>query len=393
MARAVPLLPPEQLSELIGAIYDCAIDPGLWPETINAICAATDCCSGLIAVTDLDPPQVRLMKSWNYDTDWLARVPDYAEEIATEVWAKVPNLDQRPLDEPGSPRRELPPGLYENTRWAREMIDPFGIVDSIHLLLMREPARVAEFALSRHETVGMATEREFSIMRLLAPHIRRSVTISDLIDMKRLETQALGAALDSVATGVVVVGDNASILHANESARQMLNAGTPIAAFGGRLSALKPDVTQELMKAIHLAQSDESTIGAAGIGVPLVDKNMSAATATVLPLAGGTHRTRLVPRATAAVFVASAGEPAPADIGTVARVFGLTPTETRLLEHLVTGDSLSRIALTLGVTVATAKTHRRHIFAKMGVARRTDLLALVGRLVPAVRRPATASRL
>ena len=245
---------------------------------------------------------------------------------------------------------------------------------------MREPTRIAEFAVSRHESAGLVTERELAIMRLLAPHIRRSVTISDLIDMKTLEAQVLGAVLDSVGAGVVVVGDDAAILHANEAARQMIDAGGPIAASGGHLSAPKPDATEELKNAIRLAQADEAGIGAAGIGVPLADKDMSAATATVLPLARGPIRTRLVPRAAAAVFVSSAAAPSSDDIGTVARTFGLTPAETRLLEQLVTGASLADVARAVGIALATAKTHRRHIFAKMGVSRRTELLALVGRL-------------
>jgi DNA-binding CsgD family transcriptional regulator len=49
--------------------------------------------------------------------------------------------------------------------------------------------------------------------------------------------------------------------------------------------------------------------------------------------------------------------------------------------------SLIEAASALGITEATARTHRNHIFTKTGVSRRTDLLALVGRLVPPIRRP------
>jgi len=42
-----------QFSDLIGAIYDCAIDPALWPQTIGAIAEAVGCFAGLIGVTDL----------------------------------------------------------------------------------------------------------------------------------------------------------------------------------------------------------------------------------------------------------------------------------------------------------------------------------------------------
>jgi DNA-binding CsgD family transcriptional regulator len=151
---------------------------------------------------------------------------------------------------------------------------------------------------------------------------------------------------------------------------------------------LRADLTKELRGAIVLAQTNESMIGAAGIGVPLVDKDRIAATAHVLPLGNGDrHMPRRGATATAAVFVAPASASPPADIGTVARIFGLTPAEARLLQHLVAGVSLTEAAAALGIAEATARTHRNHIFAKTGVSRRADLLVLIGRLVPPVRRP------
>ena len=91
--------------------------------------------------------------------------------------------------------------------------------------------------------------------------------------------------------------------------------------------------------------------------------------------------------ATAAVdFVARANMMLPVDVGTVARIYGLTPAETRALQHLVAGASLTEAATALGVSETTAKTHRNHIFLKIGVSGRTDLFALIGRLVPPIRR-------
>jgi len=86
------------------------------------------------------------------------------------------------------------------------------------------------------------------------------------------------------------------------------------------------------------------------------------------------------------VFVARANMMPPADIGTVARIYGLTPAETRVLQHLMAGASLAEAATALGVSETTAKTHRDHIFLKTGVSRRTDLFALIARLVPPIRR-------
>jgi DNA-binding CsgD family transcriptional regulator len=199
---------------------------------------------------------------------------------------------------------------------------------------------------------------------------------------------ALGRTLDSIVIGVIIVADQGRILHANQAAQRMLEARSPIISLGGCLCALQGELTRELRRAIATAQADAGVVGAAGIGVPLRDKNMTAATAHVIPLAcDHGHARRPDAQNPAAVFVTPASATCAADIDTVARIFGLTPAEARLLRHLVSGASLSEAAAHLGVTEATARTHRNHIFTKTGVSRRADLLTLVGRLVPPIRRP------
>jgi DNA-binding CsgD family transcriptional regulator len=195
--------------------------------------------------------------------------------------------------------------------------------------------------------------------------------------------EALGSTLDSLVIGVVIVADQGRILHANQAAQRMLAAKSPIVSLAGCLCALQPDLTKELRRAIATAQADAKGIAGIGIGVPLVDKTMAAVTAHVLPLACGDRQAATA----AAVFVTPSGASLPAEIGTVARIFSLTPAESRLLRQLISGASLTEAACALGVTEATARTHRNHIFTKTGVSRRADLLVLVTRLVPPIRRP------
>jgi DNA-binding CsgD family transcriptional regulator/PAS domain-containing protein len=381
----MPRQTTEQISELIGAIYDCALDPALWPEAIASIGSATDCFAGVIAVTDLENSTIRLMQYWNYEPEVLGRAAQYSDEIAG-FWRYWPDRSCASLDEPFSTRRGIPHDVFESSRFYNEWGRPQGIIDSVHLRLLSEPNRVGEFGLSRHEQFGFVGEKELETLRLLAPHIRRSVTISDLLDMKSLEKQALSATLDSVTAGIVVVAAEGRILHANEAARRMFEAGSPVASTRGFLTALYPQTTEELMRAIAIAQSDEARIGAAGIGVPLIGGDLAPATAHVLPLARGDLRTRLMPQATAAVFIAPAGTSLPPDLNAIAKIFGLTSAETKQLRRLVAGDSLADAASALGVSETTARTHRQHIFAKMGVSRQADLVALVARLIPPVTR-------
>ncbi len=75
------------------------------------------------------------------------------------------------------------------------------------------------------------------------------------------------------------------------------------------------------------------------------------------------------------------------------QILGLTPAEWRLALELRQGQSVSDAALALGVSVNTARTQVKSIFAKLGVARQSELVRrLEGyeRLKPHVRASATS---
>mgnify|MGYP001105872717 CR=1 FL=1 len=62
-------------------------------------------------------------------------------------------------------------------------------------------------------------------------------------------------------------------------------------------------------------------------------------------------------------------------------VFGLTAAEARLAARLACGEALETIADDLNVTKETARFHLKRIFAKTGVRRQAELVALFARLL------------
>jgi DNA-binding CsgD family transcriptional regulator len=249
---------------------------------------------------------------------------------------------------------------------------------------MPGPDRYAEVTLGRHKGFGLIGDREVRLLRLLAPHLRRAVIISDLIDMKSIEAEALDGTLDTLAVGILLVAEDGAILHANRAAASMLDRERPIAATLGKIRAGDLYTTDRLRSTIALAARNEGGIGASGIGIALSGPTGDVATAHVLPLARGDLRTRLMPRAAAAVFVASDLRLPLARLDAIAEAFGLTPAETRLLERLVRGDSIADAAAAMNVAMTTAKTHRSRLLAKTGMRRQTSLISLVHRLLPPI---------
>lgn len=383
----MPLVDADQQSALIGAIYDCALDPDLWPGTLEHLCQVMGGHSAGIVVLDYCGTNDRLVRDWGPTTVWGDRIAEVMASVK-RIHRQFLGLTGPRTDEPILLPRDLAPQIDVFTTpfylyWAA----PQGIHQVLETVALSEPTRLGLFCITRRADKGPFSEDEISLLRRLSPHIRKAITISDLLDLRTVERQAFSAVVDSIQAGICIVGNDGLILHANPAARTMLEQRSPIREENGHLRSPDRSGGEMLSAAIEHVRTNTSDVSATGIGVPLKGKDGRRAIAHVLPLDKGDIRTRLVPDALAAVFI-QADEPAPfADLDTIGRSFGFTPTETRLVESLAAGHTMAEAADTLDITPGTAKTHLQNVFAKCNVSRQADLLSLVGRLTPIARLP------
>src|SRR5262249_55356977 len=219
------MLAPERMSDLIGMIYDSAIEPDRWPGTIAEICRTVGCLSGMILLIDLHRSQHRLAYAWGMAPQWERRFLDHSDTL-TGFYARAFSRD---ICVDGEPLvlSSVISGARAHSIYA-ELTQPDGITDAMQTVVLRQAGRLAVFGANRHKNAGKLTEVERTTMRLLVPHIRRAVTISDVLDVRNIEAATLAAALDSFNAGILLVGDNARILHANRAARDMLSRRDPI---------------------------------------------------------------------------------------------------------------------------------------------------------------------
>jgi DNA-binding CsgD family transcriptional regulator len=378
------VIPITAFSRAVECIYDCAFDPAGWPQAIREVCAVARCVAGVIGVTDLITNAARLRQTWGFEPASLERMVHYAPDVA-EMWRSIPDLHTRPLDEPVVMSRDAPVMLRSG--YYIEWVQPQGIIDAISLTVLRQRDRVGEFSLSRHESAGTVTGRDIAIVRLLAPHIRRAVAIGDALDMQAMTVSTFEASLDLIATGVVLIDDDAKIIHANRAGRSMLAIGSPIRSERGALRTCRPETSAALKTAIAKAISDEAAIGSAGIGIPTPQANGEAGLIHVLPLMRGDVQARIAPRASAALFITVAADGVGPPPAVLAALFDLSAAEVRTLERLLAGDTLAEAAHKLGIAITTARTHLAHIFDKTGASRQADLIHLAAKFSSPVGRP------
>ena len=90
---------------------------------------------------------------------------------------------------------------------------------------------------------------------LITPHVRRSMLIGKVIDLHRVEAAALADSLDELASGMFIVDRTGRIIHANVSAHRLIAEADVLRATNGRIAALDPEGSRNLLDVFAAAQA------------------------------------------------------------------------------------------------------------------------------------------
>lgn len=366
----------EKFSDLIGGIYDCVIAPERWTESLDAICVEFGFATGALSVASLTNMKavVNAVSGSNL-AQMTQNAIGYGPDII-ELWGGAERIQQYPLGEPIVQSQAVRQEIISGNRYYREWALPKGLFDAVAVGLVRDRMMVGNAIFSQHESAGLIDDAQLRGLRLLAPHIRRAVTISNLFDMKTVEAATFAATVEALTVGVVLADDDAKIVHSNAAATAMLEAGDPIVERIGRIAVQSATTTASLQSAIAQAAKDEAALGQKGIGIPILRPSGAPLVIHVLPLRRGHMRARLAQRAAAALFVASASGPPQMSHVALNQLYDLTPAEIRIFELICEGHTRDTISGLLGVSVATVKSHLLHVFEKTGRRRQVDLVRL-----------------
>jgi hypothetical protein len=133
-------LAPERLSDLIGLIYDCTIEPDRRPETMHQICDDLGCFLSAIYRVDLESAQISFLRQWNAQLDRLALLEKYGPDV-TRIYQTMQAVRNRQIDEPLVLSRHVAREAWVQSRYYTEWAKPRGVCDSCHAAAA--PARVS----------------------------------------------------------------------------------------------------------------------------------------------------------------------------------------------------------------------------------------------------------
>jgi hypothetical protein len=237
--------------ELVGPIYDCAIDPSLWPQTLRRIADALDCRNGAIFLVDEQAQELLLNISCGLSDEWLARQADHLKEI--EERNRSPEVTTLRQDEPFVTSRDLSADQIAKSQYIKEWARPQGLVDAAQLIFLRTVSRHGGIAFGRHERAGTFAGPAIEILRQLAPHLRRSLQISDLLEMRSIQHEVVTTALDRISAAAIIADAGERVVHANEKARKLLDEGITIGLSHNRLTSPDRRAASRLSDALRAA--------------------------------------------------------------------------------------------------------------------------------------------
>ena len=368
------LLSNDELSALIGAIYDCALDRERWPNALDRVRTALDFANAVITLISHPSGVLLLNVSSGVEPYWQAKTIEYGAE-AIEVWGGLEAILALPVDRPAVLSRLRNPADWADNRFALEWARPQGLVDTLAVPLTLDRTAVGSVAFGRHESKGEIGNIEVEAARLLLPHLQRAVAIGRILEFRSLMNATVASALDALAAGVILVTADLGIVHANAAAQQMLAHGDPVRANRGRVSVRPSPVEAALAAAVRQAADDPASLGRRGLGLPL-PANAAPGMIHVLPLRIGSLLPDVSSRAVAAIFVAVPEAPVCLPIEALAALYDLTSAEARVFNAIAAGHTRAEAARLLDIGEETVKTHLSHIFLKTGTRRQADLVAL-----------------
>lgn len=274
------------------------------------------------------------------------------------------------------PQDQLPASQY-----AREFLEPQGLaVESpiIHLMSPEEAVLSSCIVAYRRADGPRIRDEALGIADLLVPHLDRAIAIHSQLGEIEGREFALHEVIDRIPTGVLILDSKNRPVLVNRMAERILRAQDGLSLSDQGPVAIDRKTTAALRSridsAIHPTPGRELA-GGGFMGLPRPSGRRDFPV-LITPILGREQSRRLA--GAAVVLFISDPEFRDVDLSEVlSEIYNLTPAEAELVQLLAQGRSLEEASSIRQVTVNTARSQLKQVFAKTGTRRQSQLLQVV----------------
>lgn len=362
------------LLDAIDKLYSAALEPHRWDEALGAVSDSL----GAIGVTIVPLGTEGVMRAltseslveanaqyqagwWRYDTP-SGRILSHGVRPGTVATDRFVMQEEEIKRDP----------FYQ------DFLKSHGIQQSMATLLSLGSGRMVSVAAQRGLGRDPYQSTDVEALAVLAPHIKRALTIATSIVEARRLADDLSGAIEQLAWGVVLLDMHGTVRTLNGVAREAVGDG--LSFTHGRIHAALPDTDARLQVAIKAALPGSNLPLAGGVLIPR-PSGRDPYYVEVAPIRPRLDALEVMAFGDGgAMLLIRSLEASQRNVSQHLRQMGLTPAEARLAETLAGGVSLRGAADLNTIAYETARSHLRSIFQKLGIRRQSELVALVTRL-------------
>lgn len=361
------------LLELIGRLYDTAMDPGRWPGFAPVLARSFGAHSATVQIHDLPNGVLEVLATTDNIT------PALAEDYRTyyhqhDVWVR---------------RGITRPGLRSSL--GQELVDDREFWRSVHYNEFCKQADIAcmigcgvplegtaKGIIGLHRPLGLPRfdEPDKRMMDLFLPHLQRALQLQNRLATARLAQRVTAQTLGRLDVGVVVLDERCRLVSHNAVAEASLRNGSGASIAGGELRLRDRRLHARLAKLVADAAASGAGRGISAGGVLAVPRRQQRALSMLIcPLRLG--QDGFGPARPMALVVVSDPERGTATpLQVLRQLHGLTRAEARLLAALLAGERLQDYAERNALAVSTVRNQLARNFAKTGTRRQAELIQL-----------------
>ncbi len=355
-------------------INDAAVEPGLWPDVLARISEQFDGASVFLCQAPLDRPYAGDAWAHGYDLNAFAAAP-------ADLWAEganpvMPFMTHAPVGAAFDRRCLIDDAMVDRHPIGRYFLVNQGLFHLVLAVAQRDAETATQVFLARGPRREAFAAQEAARFAELVGHVGRAMRTHRAVGQLAARAGGFAAALDRLATALVLLDGQLRIDHANAAAERIIEAGDGVRRFRGALRFENAAAQRQLEQAAHRLSGRSPGHADAAIRVPRRSR-AAAFRVQVLP-APSDSTTALAPRSQIMVFIHDP-EAALAAItpGRVAEHHGLTAAEARVAALAGRALGITEIAARLGVSTNTVKSHLKTVYGKLDVRTQAELVRLL----------------
>lgn len=380
-----PTLSESDFSNLIGLLYQGALEPQPWQSALPALREALD---AQVVSLVLRPPSaddegvilncVRQDESVDNSHVTLADPNDWEVSAYREQFFSLDPFVSLPLDKVIALEDILPDKDLVTSDYYLHYLKPINLFRILGVDTSEPGGMLARLRFSRRasEPRFKATERQ--LLTLLTPHLSRAIEIYAKLNRMTSERDLYAGAVNQLSVASIILDEQGRMLTTNAVGRALLDQGEGLSLRDGHLHIEGRNINKELQEALTSIIREQ------------LHGETSVVRALRVPRPGGRSDLGLVVRPvpasqwsegqvspSAAVFISDPDLQESTSQPILGALFELTPAEANLATLLARGLNLAQVSVAQNISQHTARAQLKSIFAKTGVSRQAELVRLV----------------